>query len=379
MRTFFASILLLGLGSGGLVVPAAAQEKAVSVYGWGDDIDPKVIEDFAKETGIKVTYDTYNSRAAIEGQALGGKAGFDVVIVAGRDLQRLIAVGKFQRLDKTKLPNSKNLWPEVMARLGAYDPGNQYAVNYLWYTVGLAYNAGKIREVVGDAAADAWQSLSKESLISWDAILKPESLRKFAACGVMLPDSGEDMFAIALIYLKTDPASMRPSVLKWAAELLTIARRKAKIFDSAGFADALANGDICLAVGQSFESFRARDRAVEADKEAEIGFAIPREGSLMFLDNLAIPANAQNVEEAYAFIDFLLRPDVAARNTNFTHLASGVLAAKPAIDARLSENASLYPSASMMQRLFAAPYRDPVSQKTIEREWARVKTGKLLP
>ena len=379
MRTLFVIILVLGLGSCDPLAPAAAQEKVVSVYGFGDYIDPKVMEDFTKETGIRVTYDAYDSSTGIDEQALGGKAGFDVVIVSGRDLQRLIAAGQFQRLDKTKLPNSRNLWPEVMARLGVYDPGNQYAVNYLWFTIGLAYNADKIREVLGDAGSDAWQSASKESLISWDVIFKPESLRKFAGCGVMLPDSSEDMFGIALIYLKTDPASMRPSVIKWAADLLAMARRKVKIFDSTGFADALANGDICLALGRSFESFRARDRAQEADSDAEIGFAIPKEGSLMLLDNLAIPTNAQHVEEAYAFIDFLLRPEVAARNTNFTHIASGVLAAKAAVDANVAEDASLYPSELKMRRLFAAPYRDPVSQKTIGREWARVKSGKLSP
>jgi putrescine transport system substrate-binding protein len=378
MKTVLVMILVLGLTSCGLLVSAIAQEKVVNVYGWGDYIDPKVIEDFTKETGIKVTYDAYDSNEVIEGQALGGKTRFDVVIVPGRHLQRLIAAGQLQRLDKTKLPNSRNLWPEVMARLGVYDPGNQYAVNYLWFTMGLAYNVGKIKEVLGDAAADAWRGPSNESRISWDVIFRPESQRKFASCGVMLPDSGEDMFAIALIYFKADPASMRPTLLKYAADLLSIAKRKAN-FDSSGIADALVNGDICLALGQSFESFRARDRAREADSEVEIDFAIPKEGSLMLLDNLAIPTDAHHVEEAYAFIDFLLRPEVAARNTNFTHLASGVLVPKPAIDARLAENASLYPDESVMHRLFAAPYRDPASQKAIDREWARIKSGKYLP
>jgi len=376
MRRSFVALLFFGLCLCGLLLAAAAQEKVVSVYGWGDYIDPKVIEDFIKETGIKVTYDAYEADEMLDGQAVGPKTGFDVVIIPGRDLQRLITGGKFQRLDKTKLPNSKNLWPEVMARLGIYDPGNQYAVNYLWFTIGLAYNIGKIKEVVGDAAADAWKGSSGESLMSWDAIFRPESLRKFAGCGVTILDSGEDMFAIALIYLRADPASMRPSDLKRAAELLSIMRRNAKKFDSTDYADALANGDICLALGQSSESFRARDRARETESEVEIDFAIPKEGSLMSLDNLAIPADAQHVEEAYAFIDFLLRPEVAARNTNFTHLASGVLATKSAIDARLAENASLYPSELGMHRLFAAPYRDPASQKTISREWARIKTGK---
>ena len=376
MRRSLVALLFFGLYFCGLLLPAAAQEKVVSVYGWADYIDPKVIEDFTKETGIKVTYDAYDSNEMLDGQVFGPKTGFDVVIVPGRDLQMLIATGKFQRLDKSKLPNSKNLWPEVMARLGVYDPGNQYAVNYLWFTMGLAYNIGKIKEVVGDAAADAWKGSSGESLISWDAIFRPESLRKFAGCGVTVPDSGEDMFAIALIYLKADPASARPSDLKRAAELLSIMRRNAKKFDSTDYADALANGDICLALGQSSESFRARDRARETESEVEIDFAIPKEGSLMLLDNLAIPADAQHVEEAHAFINFLLRPEVAARNTNFTHLASGVLATKSAIDARLAENASLYPSELGMHRLFAAPYRDAASQRAIVREWARIKTGK---
>jgi putrescine transport system substrate-binding protein len=377
MRTLLTIVLTLGLGACGPLAPASAQEKVVNVYGWSDYIDPKVMEDFTAETGIKVTYDAYDS-AAVIGEALGGKTGFDVVIVPGRELQRRIAAGQFQRLDNSKLPNSRNLWPEVMARLAVYDPGNQYAVNYLWFTMGLAYNVDKLKEVLGDAAADSWQG-SNEPAASWDTIFKPESLRKFAGCGVMIPDNGEDMFAIALIYLKADPASLRPSVIKWAAGFLNITSRKAKTFDSTGYAEALASGDICLAVGSSAESFRARDRAREADSDVEIDFAIPKEGSLMLLDNLAIPANAQHVEEAYAFIDFLLRPEVAARNTNFTHIASGVLAAKAAIDARLAENTSLYPGDSVMHRLFAAPYRDTAAQKTIGREWATIKAGKYSP
>ena len=360
-------------------VPAAAAERLVNVYGFADYIDPKVIEDFTKETGITVTYDAYDSAESLEAQALSGKSGFDVVIVPGRELQRLIAGGLLQKLDKSKLPNSKNLSPEIMARLSAYDPGNQYAVNYLWFTIGLAYNAGRLRELFGDDVAVAWQGSAGDSLATWDVLFRPESLRKFAGCGVSVLDSGEDLFAITLIYLKADPASMRPSLLKWAADVLSVMRRNTKKFDSAGYADALANGDICLALGQSVESFRARDRAREAGSDVEIGFAIPREGSLMLLDNLAIPRGAQHAEEAHAFIDFLLRPEIAARTTNFTHLASGILAAKPAIGTRLAENAGLYPSDSVLHRLFAAPYRDAAAQKTLGREWARIKAGKGSP
>ncbi|MGC2222514.1 MAG: extracellular solute-binding protein, partial [Methylocella sp.] len=241
-----------------MLLPAFGQEKAVNVYGWGDYIDPKVIEDFTKETGLKVAYDAYDSNEAFEARLQTGKTGFDVVIVSGSVLQRQIAAGLYQKLDKTRLPNSKNLWPEVMARLGVYDPGNLYAVNYMWFTAGIAYNVEKAKELLGDAPADG-------SLNSWDIIFKPRNLKKFAGCGVTVLDSGEELFAIALNYLRADPASMRQSELKSAAELLSGMRRDVKKFDSAGFADALANGDICLGVGYSGDSFRARDRALEAD------------------------------------------------------------------------------------------------------------------
>jgi putrescine transport system substrate-binding protein len=369
MKNSFAALWLFGVCLCGPLLPAFGREKAVSVYGWGDYIDPKVIEDFTKETGIKVTYDAYDTNDAFDARFLSGKTGFDVVIVPGPVLHRQIAAGLYQKLDKTRLPNSKYLWPEVMARLGVYDPGNQYAVNYMWFTVGIAYNVEKAKELLGDAAADAW-------LNSWDILFKPGNLKKFAGCGITVLDSGEDLFAIALNYLRADPASMRPSDLKRAAELLSGMRREVKKFDSADFTDALANGDICLGVGYSGDSFRARDRAREADNGIEINYTIPKEGTLMSLDNLAIPKDAPHVEEAYAFIDFLLRPAIAARNTNFTHLANGVLASKSSIGKDIVENKSIYLEAAMLQRLFAVANRDPASRKTIVHEWARIKTGK---
>jgi putrescine transport system substrate-binding protein len=200
-------------------------------------------------------------------------------------------------------------------------------------------------------------------------------LKKFASCGIAVLDSGEELFAIALNYLRADPSSMRQRDLKPAAEILSGMRRDVQKFDSASITDALANGNICLGVGYSGDSFRARDRAREADNGIEIDYAIPKEGTLMLLDNLAIPKDAPHIEEAYAFIDFLLRPAIAARNTNFTHFANGVLASKASIAKDIVENKSIYPDATMMQRLFVA-YRDPAARKAIIREWAQIKTGK---
>jgi putrescine transport system substrate-binding protein len=365
MKNYFAALWVIVLCLCGLLLPAFGQQKAVNVFGWGDYIDPKVIEDFTKETGIKAAYDAYDSNEAFEARLLTGNTDFDVVIVSGSVLQRQIAAGLYQKLDKTKLPNSKNLWPDVMARLGVYDPGNQTAVNYMWFTAGIAYNVEKAKELLGDA-----------SLNSWDILFKPGNLKKFAGCGITVLDNGEDLFAIALNYLRADPASMRQNDLKRAAELLSGMRRDVKKFDSAGIADALANGDVCLGVGYSGDSFRARDRAREADNGIDIDYTIPKEGTFMSLDNLAIPKDAPHVEEAYALIDFLLRPAIAARNTNFTHLANGVLASKSSIGKDIAENKSIYPDAATMLRLFAVANHDPAARKTIIREWARIKTGK---
>jgi putrescine transport system substrate-binding protein len=342
----------------------------VSVYGWADYIDPKVIEDFTRETGITVSYDAYDSTAALEKRLAVGNGGFDVVIVPGEVLRR--QSGHFQKLDKARLPNSKNLWPEVMTRLEAFDPGNQYAVSYLWFTAGIAYNIDKVKESLGSTEAEDLPA----PLASWAALFQLDNLKKLASCGVVVLDSAEDMFALALIYLKGDPAVVHGSDLKRAAELLSVMRRNVKRFDPSSFADELASGDVCLAVGYSVDGLRASERAQEADNGVEIGYVVPKEGALIALDNLAILKDAPHLAEAYALINFLLRPEIAARNTDFTRLASGVLAARSTADRDIAANEWVYPDASAMQRLVATPAYDGAVQKTMQHEWVRIKAGK---
>jgi putrescine transport system substrate-binding protein len=365
MKSFQVMLWAFGFWLLGVFFPAVAQERVVNVYNWSDYIDPKVIEDFTKETGIQVVYDTYDSNEVLETRLLAGKTGYDVVVPSGPFLQRQIAAGLYQKLDKSKIPNIKNLWPEVMARLAVYDPGNQFALNYMWFTTGLAYNADKVKDRQGD-----------EPLNSWDVVFKPEILKKFVDCGVYVLDSPEDLFSIALQYLRLNPDSKNPSDLRRAADLLGALRRNVKKFHSSEYINALANGDICLAVGWVGDSFQARNRAREAQNEIKIDYVIPKEGTLMSLDNLAIPKDAPHVEEAYAFIDFLLRPQVAARNTNVTSFANSVPASKPFITKDILDNTSIYPDAATMNRLFTVKSYDQVTQKFITREWTRIKTGK---
>ena len=362
MRFGLVACLLLTLVG---VAPANAADNVVNVYNWSDYIDSKVIEDFTKETGIKVVYDTYDSNEVLETRLLAGKTGYDVVVPSGTFLQRQIQAGLYQKLDKTRLPNARNLWPQIMARLAAYDPGNQYAVNYMWITTGLAYNVEKAKERVGDL-----------SMASWDIIFKPDILRKFADCGVYVIDSPEDLFTVALQYLKLNPNSKNLNDLRRAGDLLAGMRRYVKKFNSSEYINALANGDICLAVGWAGDSFQARDRAREAGNGIDINYVIPKEGTLMSLDNLAIPKDAPHPAAAYSFIDFLLRPDIAARNTNVTNFANGVLGSKPLVKKEIADNKSIYPDDATMKRLFTVTTYDQPTQKFVTREWTRIKTGK---
>jgi putrescine transport system substrate-binding protein len=356
---FSMLLALVGLGQ------AQAADRVVNVYNWSDYIAPKVLEDFTKETGIKVVYDTYDSNETLETKLLAGNAGYDVVVPSGTFLERQIKAGLYTKLDRSRLPHWSGLWPEVMARLAVHDPGNEYAVDYMWFTTGLAFNADKARERLGGAPVS-----------SWDIVFKPELLKKFADCGVYVLDSPEDLFTIALNYLKLDPNSKKLPDLRRAAALLANLRPYVKKFHSSEYINALANGDICLAVGWAGDAFQAKNRAKEANNGIDIGYVIPKEGTLMSLDSLAIPSDAPHPAEAYAFIDYLLRPEVAARNTNATNFANGVVASKPFVSQDILNNPAIYPDAETMRRLFTVTTYDQATQKFVTREWVRVKTGK---
>ena len=320
--------LVLGLFSiaGALALGAGAAapqpERYVNVYNWSDYIAPSVLEDFTKATGIRVRYDTFDSNDTLETKLLAGKSGYDVVVPTAYFLERQIKAGVFQKLDKAKLPNLVNVWPTIAKHLAAYDPGNQYAVNYMWGTVGIGYNVKKVRDILGpDAVID-----------SWSLVFDPAKLAKFKDCGVHMLDSSDDILPAALHFLGRNPNSIDPADLEAAADLVAKVRPFVRKFHSSEYLNSLATGEICLVVGWSGDIKQAQKRAAEARNGVEIGYAIPKEGAQMFFDNLAIPKDARNVAEAHAFIDYLLRPDVAAKNTNFLSYANGNLASQKLID-----------------------------------------------
>jgi putrescine transport system substrate-binding protein len=350
-----------------LLAPAAkAQQRTVNFYNWSNYIAPGVLEDFTRETGIKVVYDTFDANETLETRLLAGKSGYDVVVPTAYFLQRQITANVFQKLDKSKLPNLVNAWPEVTKRLAVYDPGNVYGVNYMWGTTGIGYNVQMVQKILGaDAPID-----------SWDMIFKPENLAKFRECGIHMLDSADDILPAALGYLGLDPNSTRPADLEKAADLVTSIRPYVRKFHSSEYLSALATGEICLVVGWSGDIMQARSRAAEAKSGVEIGYAIPKEGAQMFFDNLAIPADAKNVAEAYELINYLYRPDVAAKNSDFLSYANGNLASQQLIDPKIFNDKTIYPDEATMAKLFVITARDPATQRVINRLWTKVKTGR---
>jgi putrescine transport system substrate-binding protein len=348
-----------------LLAARAGAVRLVDFYNWSDYIDPSVLDDFQRETGIRVNYDTYDSNDILETKLLAGSSGYDVVVPTGYFLQRQIAAGIFYKLDKAKLPNLANVWGDIAARLAAYDPGNQYAVNYMWGTVGIGYNVGKAKAIIGpDARVD-----------SWDAVFKPEKLARFKDCGVYLLDSSDDILSAALHYLGLDPNSQKPADLAKAADLVAAVRPFVRKFHSSQYINALASGEICFAVGFSGDIKQAQNRAREARNGVEIAYSIPREGTQLWFDNLAIPRDSRHIDEAHALINYLLRPDIAAKNTNFISYANGVATSRALVDKTILDDKSIYPDAATMSTLYTISVHDPATTRLMNRLWTRIKTG----
>jgi len=343
-----------------------AQERVVNFYNWSNYMAPGVLEDFTKETGIKVVYDTFDANETLETRLLAGKSGYDVVVPTAYFLQRQVSANIFQKLDKSKLPNLANAWPEVTQRLAIYDHDNSFGANYMWGTTGIGYNIKTVQKILGPEA----------KIDSWDTVFKPENLAKFKDCGIHMLDSADDILPAALGYLGLDPNSTKQADLEKAADLVMKIRPYVRKFHSSEYLSALATGEICFVVGWSGDIMQARSRAEEAKNDIEIGYAIPKEGAQMFFDNLAIPADAKNLAEAYELINYLYRPEIAAKNSDFLSYANGNLASQKLVDPKILNDKNIYPDEATLKKLFVITARDPATQRIINRLWTRVKTGR---
>jgi putrescine transport system substrate-binding protein len=343
---------------------AFAQERVVHVYNWSDYIDESILEDFTKETGIKVVYDVFDNNDLVETKLLAGGSGYDIVVPTAPFLARQIQAGVFQKLDKSKLPNLTNLWPLVNERLAKYDPGNEYAVNYMWGTTGIGYNVDKVKAALGDTPID-----------SWDVLFKPENAQKLQSCGINILDASDETFAIAMNYIGKNPDSKETADLEAGGEVYKQIRPYVKTFNASAYIDELANGDSCITIGWSGDILQAKTRAEEAGNGVKVEFVIPKEGTYMWFDNLAIPADAKNVAEAHEFINYLMKPEVIAKATNYVQYANGNLASQQFIDKEVLENPAVYPSEEVVNKLFTISPYGPREQRVLNRVWTQIKTG----
>ena len=360
--------LLLGTAvAAGLALGTAlaAEEKVVNVYNWSDYIGEHTIADFEKETGIKVRYDVYDSNETLEAKLFAGKSGYDVVSPSSGFLGRQIKAGIYQKLDKSKMPNLAGLDPELMKRLEPVDPGNQYATIYAWGTVGLGMNIDKIKQRMPDAPID-----------SLDLIFKPENAKKFADCGIAMLDSPTDIIEVMLNYLGKSPYSDKKADIDAAEKALLAIRPYVKYFHSSRYIDDLVNGELCLVLGWSGDVFIAAGRAEEAKNNVHLEYHIPKEGTQIFFDTLAIPKDAPHPENAMAFINYTLKPEVEAAFTDFVKYPNAVTASIPLIDKDITADKAIYPPPEIMAKLFPDKIASPALDRLRTRAWTRVKTGK---
>lgn len=336
----------------------------LNIYNWSDYIGENTIADFEKETGIKVRYDTYDGNETLEAKLVVGNTGYDIVFPSSSFFARQIKSGLYQKLDKSKLENWKNLDPFVLKNQSAYDPGNEYAVPYMWGTNGFTYNVEMIKQHMPDAPLDSLRM-----------VFDPEVISKFKDCGVSFLDSPEDVFPLALAYMGKDPTSQNPDDITAAAEMVMKVRPYVKLFDSQQYLNSLPNGDICLAMTWSGDYAVAAARAEEAGLKVELAYTVPKEGSNIWFDAMLIPKDAPHVDNAHKFLNYMMRPEVIAACTNYTYYANGNLAAREFVNKDILDDTAIYPDEETQKRMFPSVVRDENLQRVITREWTRIKTG----
>ncbi len=368
-----ATIALAGCGkkeeapAASAQAPAAApaEEKVVNVYNWSDYIDPEMLKAFTKETGIKVNYDVFDNNEVLQTKLLAGNTGYDVVVPSASFLEIQIKAGVFRKLDRSKLPNWKNLDPNILQRLERHDPGNQYAVNHMWGTDGIGYNVKKVQAIDPKAPVD-----------SWTLLFDPKWAAKFKDCGISVLDAPDEVVGVALAYLGKDPNSENPDDLKLAEDLLMKIRPYIRMIHSSQYIDSLANGELCVVLGWSGDILMAKQRAIDAGQGVEIALSVPKDGTIIWFDNYAIPADAPHPDNAHAFINYMMRPEVAAANSNLVHYANGNAASVALLDPAVRDDPGVYPPPETMAKLFPNLARSPDFTRLLNRTWTRFTTGK---
>jgi len=370
LASVLVAIAVCGCAKHETPAPAAAPAAApagdvLAVYNWADFIGQNTIRDFQRATGIAVVYDTYDAEMTLEAKLLAGDSGYDIVFPSMDYVGRQLKAHVYAPLDKSLLPNWKNLDPQLLAVYARIDPGNQFAVPYLHSITGFIYNVDMIRKRMPDAPVD-----------SLDMLFAPKVIARFADCGVSFIDTAQDVLALALNYLHLDPSSQRPEDFAAAEQLLLSVRPFIRSFDSVGQINELANGELCIAMSWSGDYAISMARARAGGVRVNLAFTVPKEGTNIIYDAMMIPADAPRKRQAHAFLNYMLEPKVVAAITNELYYPNDNAAAMQYVDPAILANPALYPSAEVQGRLYQAHMGTAVTERLRTRTWTRIKTGR---
>jgi putrescine transport system substrate-binding protein len=343
---------------------AADSGKVLNLYIWSDYLAANTLSDFEKQTGIKVHVAYFDTNETLETKLLAGSSGYDIVVPTASYFERQIKAGVYLTFDKSKLPNLKNMDAQLMSKVALHDPGNEHGIIYMWGTNGIGYNEKMIKELMPDAPLDSWR-----------LVFDPAVASKVAKCGISVLDSPAEMMRAVYSYMGKDPNSQKPEDLVQAEAVLTKIRPYIRNINSSEYIEALANGDLCIAVGYNGDVMQARDRAREANKGIDVKYFVPKEGSILWFDMLGIPKDAPNTDSAYAFLNYIMTPQVIADVSNFKRYANGNLASQPLVEAAVKDDPGIYPPPEQRQKL-AVQLADSSDQtRAITRVWQKFKTG----
>ncbi|MCY0967213.1 polyamine ABC transporter substrate-binding protein [Parathalassolituus penaei] len=346
-------------------VNAVAEEKVLNIYNWSDYIYEGAIEEFTAKTGIKVNYDVYDSNETLEAKLMTGNTGYDIVVPTGSFLERQVQAGIYSEIDKTKLKNLGNLDANLVSKIAMHDPENKHNVPWAWGTIGMGYNVEKVKARIGEMPVD-----------SLDLLFKPELSAKLADCGVVMLDSPAEIMAIALNYLGLDPNSEKKEDLEKGEALLKANRANYRYFHSSQFISDLANGEVCMSLAYNGDILQAQGRADEAGQGVQVSYVIPKEGTVVWFDLMAIPKDAKHKDEALQFIDFILEGKTAAGISNFVYYAVPNKAAEPMLNEDVRTNPGIYPSEEVKAKLFTQKAHTAKYDRLLTKAWSNVKTNR---
>jgi putrescine transport system substrate-binding protein len=356
-------------GVAALTFAAAAPARAagvLNIYNWSDYIAPTTVPNFEKETGIKVRYDTFDSNETLFAKLVAGDTGYDIVVPSSNWAAIDIKGGLLHPLDKSKIPNYKNLDPELMKQLATVDPGNKYLIPWMWGYTTVGINVDKVKKALGSTPMPA---------NPWDLVFNPAYADKIKSCGISMLDSGGDIMEAAFNYLGIPQSTQNPADFERAFAMVQKVRKDVTLFSSSGYINDLAGGSICMSLGWSGDMGIAAARAKAAKNGVNIEVFPPTHGAVIFIDTMAIPADAKNIDNAYKWMNYVLEPKVAAADTNAVTYANPVPASLPYVDPKIRDNDFVFLKPDMMSKLIPPKVYTPEQRRLVTRLYTKFKTG----